>query len=47
MKIHDNDIKRSINLNIIGTSNIVNACSDLNIKLMKDTASEIFRKLNT
>lgn len=34
MKIHDNDISKSININIIGTSNIVKICSKLKIKLI-------------
>ena len=34
MKLHDKDIKKSIDLNIIGTCNIVKVCSDLNIKLI-------------
>lgn len=34
MSIHDNDIKKSIDLNIIGTSNITKICSDLKIKLI-------------
>ena len=34
MNIHDTDISRSIDINIIGTSNIVKVCSELNIKLI-------------
>ena len=34
MKIHDNNISRSIDLNIIGTANIVKICSNLKIKLI-------------
>jgi len=34
MKIHEKYINRSIDLNIIGTSNVVKICSDLNIKLI-------------
>ena len=34
MSIHNNNIKKSIDLNIIGTCNIVKVCSDLNIKLI-------------
>jgi len=34
MSIHDNDIVKSINLNIIGTANITNACAKRNIKLI-------------
>ena len=31
MKVHETDINKSIDLNIIGTSNIVKACSEKNI----------------
>ena len=34
LEIHEKDIEKSINLNIIGTSNITIACSRLNIKLI-------------
>ena len=34
MSIHDKQISKSIDLNIIGTANIVKACSDLKIKLI-------------
>jgi len=34
MSIHDKQISRSIDLNIIGTANIVKVCSDLKIKLI-------------
>jgi len=34
MAIHDNDITKSIDLNIIGTCNIVKICSKYNIKLV-------------
>ncbi len=34
MSIHDKDIKKSIKLNIIGTSNVVIACSLFNVKLI-------------
>jgi dTDP-4-dehydrorhamnose reductase len=34
MKIHDNNISKSIDLNIIGTANIVKVCSKLNVKLI-------------
>ena len=33
MSIHDKDISKSINLNIIGTSNVVIACAQFNLKL--------------
>jgi|TARA_B110000967_G_scaffold138713_1_gene141647 dTDP-4-dehydrorhamnose reductase len=34
MKIHDKNISKSIDVNIIGTANIVKVCSDFNIKLI-------------
>ena len=34
MSIHDKEINKSIDLNIIGTSNVVKACSTLKIKLI-------------
>ncbi len=34
MKIHDKKISKSIDLNIIGTCNVVKICSDLKIKLI-------------
>ena len=34
MMIHENFIKKSIDLNIIGTANITKVCSDLDIKLI-------------
>jgi len=34
MSIHDKDIKKSININIIGTANIVKICEKKNVKLI-------------
>ena len=34
MKIHDENISKSIDINIIGTANVVKACEDLSIKLI-------------
>ena len=34
MDIHEKDISKSIDINIIGTANIVKVCSDFNIKLI-------------
>ena len=34
MKIHDLEISKSIDTNIIGTANVVKACKELNIKLI-------------
>lgn len=42
MDIHDKDISRSINLNIIGTANIVRACSEFNIKLIYFSSGYVY-----
>jgi len=42
MRIHDNDISKSINLNIIGTSNIVRICSKLKIKLIYFSTNYVY-----
>ena len=42
MKIHDKDIKKSIDLNIIGTANVTKICSDLNIKLIYFSTNYIY-----
>lgn len=42
MKIHDNNISKSIDLNIIGTSNIVKCCSRLKIKLIYFSTNYIY-----
>ena len=34
MSVHNKDIKKSIDLNIIGTANIVKVCEKLKIKLI-------------
>ena len=34
MNIHNNDISKSINLNIIGTANMVKACNKFNVKII-------------
>ena len=34
MSVHETDISKSINLNIVGTANVVLACKKLNIKLV-------------
>tara|TARA_Y100000816_G_scaffold121941_1_gene85675 strand:+ start:2239 stop:2937 length:699 start_codon:yes stop_codon:yes gene_type:complete len=34
MSIHSRDIRRSIDLNIIGTANLVKACSEKNVKII-------------
>ena len=42
MKIHDKDIVKSIDLNIIGTSNITKACAKKNIKLIYFSTSYVY-----
>ncbi len=42
MKIHDDDIVRSIKLNIIGTSNIVSICHEFNIKLIYFSTNYVY-----
>ena len=39
---HDKDISKSINLNIIGTANLVNICSELKIKLIYFSTSYVY-----
>jgi dTDP-4-dehydrorhamnose reductase len=42
MKFHDNNINKSIDLNIIGTSNIVKCCSKLKIKLVYFSTNYVY-----
>ena len=42
MSLHDTDLSKSINLNIIGTANTVIACSMLNIKLIYFSTSYVY-----
>ena len=42
MKIHDKEIKKSIDLNIIGTANVTKVCSDLNIKLIYFSTNYVY-----
>ena len=42
MKIHDKNITKSIDLNIIGTSNITKACVKKNIKLIYFSTSYVY-----
>jgi|TARA_B100001063_G_C16621850_1_gene481137 dTDP-4-dehydrorhamnose reductase len=42
MVLHENDIKKSISLNIIGTANIVIACEKFNIKLIYFSSSYVY-----
>ena len=42
MNIHDQQIQKSIDLNIIGTSNITKACAEKNIKLIYFSSSYVY-----
>ena len=42
MSEHDKNIRKSINLNIIGTANLVNICSELEIKLIYFSTSYVY-----
>ena len=42
MKIHEIDIKKSINLNIVGTANVTNACSEKKIKLIYFSTNYVY-----
>ena len=42
MKMHDKEIPKSINLNIIGTANIVKVCESLKIKLIYFSTSYVY-----
>jgi dTDP-4-dehydrorhamnose reductase len=43
MKIHHNNISKSIDLNIIGTANIVKVCSKLKVKLIYFSTNYIYQ----
>ena len=42
MMTHEKDISKSILLNIIGTANLVRACSELNIKIIYFSTSYVY-----
>ena len=42
MNIHNRDIEKSINLNVIGTANITKVCSKLNIKLIYFSTNYVY-----
>ena len=42
MKIHESDINKSINLNILGTANLVKICSRYNIKIIYLSTSYVY-----
>jgi len=46
MSIHEKEINKSIDLNIIGTSNITKACSNLNVKLIYFSTNYVYPGLN-
>ena len=43
MNIHDNNISKSIDLNVIGTANIVKVCSKLKIKLVYFSTNYVYQ----
>jgi dTDP-4-dehydrorhamnose reductase len=43
MNIHDNNISKSIDLNVIGTANIVKVCSKLKIKLIYFSTNYVYQ----
>ena len=45
MKIHDTDINKSINLNIIGTSNLIKVCNQFRIKIIYFSTSYVYEGL--
>ena len=42
MSLHDKNINKSININIVGTSNLVRICSEMNIKLIYFSTSYVY-----
>ena len=42
MNIHEKNIKKSIDLNIIGTANVTKVCSDLGVKLLFFSTSYVY-----
>ena len=42
MNQHDRNINKSLNLNIIGTANLVNVCSELKVKLIYFSTSYVY-----
>lgn len=45
MDVHEKDINKSINLNIIGTSNLVKVCNQFNIKIIYFSTSYVYEGL--
>ena len=46
MKIHEKNIKKSIDLNIIGTANIIKACIEKNLKIIHFSTSYVYEGLH-
>tara|TARA_B100001057_G_scaffold486392_1_gene567507 strand:+ start:97 stop:816 length:720 start_codon:yes stop_codon:yes gene_type:complete len=46
MDLHEKDINKSINLNIIGTANVTMACSQKNIKLIYFSTNYVYPGIN-
>ena len=46
MELHEKDINKSINLNIIGTANVTMACSQKNIKLIYFSTNYVYPGIN-
>jgi dTDP-4-dehydrorhamnose reductase len=42
MNVHEKNIKKSINLNIIGTANITKACEEMNVKLIYFSTNYVY-----
>ena len=42
INLHEKDIRKSISLNIIGTANVVNVCSKLNIKIIYFSTTSVY-----
>ena len=46
MNLHDHNIQKSININIIGTSNVVKVCSEHNIKIIYFSTAYVYDGIN-
>ena len=43
LRVHEKEISKSINLNIVGTANLVNACIKFNIKIIYFSTSYVYQ----
>lgn len=43
MKLHDDNIKKSIDINIVGTANVVKVCSEFNLKLIYFSTTYVYQ----